>query len=216
MTFNETVILNQDWTPEDWRIEVSGPMSPYNVSWDFLSAPNLQVPLQNLSVWFQYELLDDKQLFGNGSEILTIYFDDLQVMNSYQYNFEMINSTVDFKLFPKESAEGCGIGVYNLVIHSITLLIFVISFLGLLLRNSMVISWQVINILQFLNFVPLMMIYTPSCLVQMLDSYSIYNTELGAVGASLIRGLFVQGHYNNDVDYKFERAGYTSTAFLWN
>jgi len=61
-----------------------------------------------------------------------------------------------------------------------------------------------------------MMIYTPSCLVQMLESYSIYNTELGAVGASLIRGLFTQNNYNNQVDYKFERAGYTSTAFLWN
>jgi hypothetical protein len=32
----------------------------------------------------------------------------------------------------------------------------------------------------------------------------------------LIRGIFPQSNYNNNVDYKFSRAGYNSTAFLWN
>lgn len=121
------MILNNDWTPEDWRLEVSGPMSPYNVSWDFLSAPILIVPVQNLSVWFQYEVLDDKQIFGNGSEVLTIYFDDLQVMNSYQYNFEMINATVPFNIFPRESTRSCGIGVMNLVVQSMVMIIIALS-----------------------------------------------------------------------------------------
>jgi len=50
----------------------------------------------------------------------------------------------------------------------------------------------------------------------MLDSFAIYNTEIGAIGASLIRGIFKLKYYNNNVDYKFHRAGYNSTAFLWN
>lgn len=156
------MILNEDWTKEDWRIEVSGPLTPYNVSWTFLSAPILMVPTENISVWFQIELLDNKQLFGNGSEILTIYFDDLKVMNSFSYHFEMINSTVNYTLFPQESKNTCGIGIYTLIIHSLALLIIVVGIIGLLVRHSMIIGWQVINILQFMNFVPLMMIYTPS------------------------------------------------------
>lgn len=210
------MILNGDWTKEDWRIEVSGPLTPYNVSWEFLSAPILMVPTQNISVWFEIELQDSKQLFGNGTEILTIYFDDLQVMNSYSYHFKMVNSTIDYTLYPIESINTCGIGIYTLIIHSLTLVIIVVGIIGLLVRHSMVISWQVINILQFMNFVPLMMIYTPSCVVEMLDSFAVYNTEIGAIGASLIRGIFIFKHFNNDVDYKYLRAGYNSTAFLWN
>ena len=105
LTFNESVILNEDWTPEDWRIEISGPLKPYNVTWDFLSAPILMVPTENISVWFQFAINGDKQFFGNGSETLTIFFDDLEVMNSLSYNFGIINKTVNFTLFPSESQD---------------------------------------------------------------------------------------------------------------
>lgn len=83
-------------------------MTPYNLTWKFLSADILMVPIQNLSVWFEYTIYDT-QLFGNGTEKLTIYFDDLQVMNSYSYNFPIMNSSVDFALYPKESNVECGI-----------------------------------------------------------------------------------------------------------
>src|SRR5690606_30765201 len=72
------------------------------------------------------------------------------------------------------------------------------------------------NLMQFFNLVPMMMIYTPSCVVRLCESFSIFNTELGAIGSNFIRGIFTQGNVNNDVDYMFLRAGYTSTAFLWN
>lgn len=215
LTFNETVILNEDWTEEKWRMEVSGPMSPYPLNWTFLSENILKVPTENLTVWFSYEIAG-KQRFGNGSEVLTIYFDDLEVMNSYSYNFPMINSTVKFNLYPLESDEDCSIGWYGIAIMGIALTMACFGFVGLLVRHSMVIAWQVIGLLQFMNFVPLMMIYTPSCIVRMCQSFSIFNTELGAIGAAFIRTIFSKDDFKNSMDYKFLRSGYTSTSFLWN
>jgi len=104
-TFNESVILKESWTEEDWRVELTGPLSPYELSWRFLSAPILMVPTENLTVWFEVLIDENRQFFGNGSEVLKIHFDDLEVMNSFQYNFGMINSTVEFELFPRESDE---------------------------------------------------------------------------------------------------------------
>lgn len=80
-------------------------MNPYSVEWEFLSADILMVPTENLTVWFEVYIDESRQLFGNGSEVLTIYFDDLEVMNSYSYNFQMINSSVSFDLYPRESDE---------------------------------------------------------------------------------------------------------------
>ena len=104
LKFNETVILNKEWSKKSWRVEVSGPLSPYTINWEFISADILMVPTQNLTVWFSFEI-EKKQLFGNGSETINIYFDDLQVMNSYSYNFQMINKSVSLDLFPREAEE---------------------------------------------------------------------------------------------------------------
>lgn len=161
LTFNESVKLDNTWTKEDWRIEITGPMTPYTVNWEFLSANNLMVPLENLSVWFEYEIVTT-QLFGNGSETLTIYFDDLQVMNSFSYGFGMINSTVDYRLFPQESDEECGIFSFMVAIMCISGGIVLIGLVGLLIKHSMVIPWQVINILQFVHFVQFMKLDLPS------------------------------------------------------
>lgn len=62
------------------------------------------VPTENLTVWFSFEI-EKKQLFGNGSETLNIYFDDLKVMNSYSSNFQMINKSVSLDLYPREAEE---------------------------------------------------------------------------------------------------------------
>jgi hypothetical protein len=80
-------------------------MGPYIVNWDFLSAPILSVPIENITVVFQFEIEGNKQFFGNGTEVVTIYFDDLEVMNSYSYHFGMINSSVSYNLFPSESTD---------------------------------------------------------------------------------------------------------------
>jgi hypothetical protein len=137
-------------------------MAPYSIQWEFLSANILMVPTENLTVWFEVYIDESRQLFGNGSEILTIYFDDLEVMNSYSYNFQMINSSVSFELYPRESDETCGIDIYTPAIVGIALVIPIVGAFGLLVKHSMVIGWQIIGLMQFLNFIPLMMIYTPS------------------------------------------------------
>lgn len=81
---------------------MSGPLSPYKINWEFISAEILIVPVENLTVWFWYEI-EATQQFGNGSEEFSIYFDDIDALNSFSYNFGMINETVSFDLFPKES-----------------------------------------------------------------------------------------------------------------
>jgi hypothetical protein len=213
--FNETVILNEDWTKEHWVMNISGPMEPYDIEWDFLSETILKVPYENISIWFQFEMLNDLQLFGNGSEVLTIYFNDMEVLNSYSYNFGMINETVSYNLFPRESGEDCGIGSYTLAVQTCAFVMITVGIVGLLVRHSMVIGWQIIGLLQFLNFIPLMMIYTPSCLVTMLGSFNIFNTQIGAIGATFLQSFFNFNSFNNVVDYKFMRAGYTTSAFVW-
>ena len=136
-------------------------MTPYNLTWDFISAPILKVPIENLSVWFSYEI-DNRQIFGFGAEQVRIYFDNLTVMNSYSYHFGLINSTVTFNLDPYESPEDCGIPSLGTAILAISLGTVMIGLVGLIVGHSMVVSWQVIGLLQFINFVPLMMIYNPS------------------------------------------------------
>ena len=59
LEFNETVILNEDWTEEHWVMNVSGPMEPYHIEWDFLSETILKVPYENISIWFQFEMIND-------------------------------------------------------------------------------------------------------------------------------------------------------------
>lgn len=94
--------------------------------------------------------------------------------------------------------------------------IILIGVVGLLIKHSMVIPWQVISILQFVHFVPLMMIYTPSCLVRFCENFGVFNTQLGSFGATFVQALFPKGNFYNRLDYKFLRGGYESTAFLWN
>ena len=173
------------------------------------------VPIENLSVWFSYEI-DNRQVFGFGTEQLIINFDNLTVMNSYSYHFGIINQTVSFNLYPYESSDDCGIGSIGTAIISISSGIVILGLIGLLVKHSMVVSWQIIGLLQFLNFVPLMMIYNPSWIVSFCESFAIFNSQIGAIASTLIRGLFTYDHYTNTVDYKFSRSGYTSTAFLWN
>lgn len=119
------------------------------------------VPIENLSVWFSYEI-DNRQVFGFGTEQLVINFDNLTVMNSYSYHFGIINQTVSFNLYPYESSDDCGIGSIGTAIISISSGIVILGLIGLLVKHSMVVSWQIIGLLQFLNFIPLMMIYNPS------------------------------------------------------
>lgn len=161
LTFNESVILDENWSKTDWSLNVTGPLTPYNLNWEFISAPILMVPIENLSVWFSYEI-EKRQIFGFGTEKLIINFDNLTVMNSYSYNFGLINKTVSFDLYPYESSEDCGVGPINTAIIAISLGIVILGLVGLLVKHSMVVAWQVIGILQVLNFIPLMMIYTPS------------------------------------------------------
>ena len=215
MTFNESVILDENWSKTDWRMEVIGPLTPYNLTWDFLSAPILKVPIENLSVWYSYDI-DSRQIFGFGTEKLTIYFDNLTVMNSYSYHFGIINSTVSFNLSPYESQENCGIDYIGTAIIAISLGIVILGLVGLIVGHSMVISWQIIGLLQFISFVPLMMIYNPSWIVRLWDNFAVFNSQFGAIASTFIRGLFTYDNFTNSVDYKFSRSGYTSTAFLWN
>lgn len=43
--FNETVILDPDWSQDDWDIYIIGPMNPYIFDWTFISEEILEVPM---------------------------------------------------------------------------------------------------------------------------------------------------------------------------
>lgn len=79
-------------------------MTPYTFSWDFISATSLKVPTPNKTVWFEFST--PNQIFGNGSETITVTFTDMTRLQNYAYGFGMINSTVSFNsLVPQESSE---------------------------------------------------------------------------------------------------------------
>lgn len=102
--FNETVILDAGYTPADIEFSISGPLTPYDVSWTLLSSSVLMAPTPNKTIWFTFS--SDSQFFGNGSETLTIMFKDQSKIKNSAYNFGTINSTLTFTLYPQESSEG--------------------------------------------------------------------------------------------------------------
>lgn len=55
LEFNETVIIDPDWSKSDWNISIIGPQNPYSFDWNFTSYYILQVYfMKNISVWFDY------------------------------------------------------------------------------------------------------------------------------------------------------------------
>ena len=160
-TFNESVILDAGYTSSDYDISLSGPMTPYSLTWDFISAPFLMVPFANYTIWFSYSTSD--QLFGNGSESLTVNFTDMTRIKNAAYNFEMINSSVTFNnLFPQETTKACGDLLFNIVNLLIFCFILIIGVLSAMLGHSYAIVWMAMNIMQFTHFAPVMHIFVPS------------------------------------------------------
>jgi hypothetical protein len=213
MTFNETVIMAEGYINNDWKIELEGPMTPYTVTYECVSAPILMVPTPNLTVWFTFEA-EDVQFFGYESETMTFTFSDLNMIKSESYLFPMINKTVTFHVDPHESSETCGIRSLGIIVVVSSGLVVVIGLIGVLVGHSMVIAWQVIHLLQFVHFIPLMMIYTPSCVVEFCDSLGLFNAQFGTFGTYIINNIFPADQFNTNVDYKFKRAGFNTSAFI--
>lgn len=103
VTFNESVILDPLWTTADIGMSISGPLGPYNLSYELLNANILKTPQPNITIWFSYSI--NTQLFGNGSETLTVsILNQTRLINS-AYNFGTLNSSFSVTLSPQESSE---------------------------------------------------------------------------------------------------------------
>ena len=171
-------------------------------------------PTPNLTIWFSFS--SDSQFFGNGSETLTITFKDKTKLKNSAYDFEMINSTLTFELHPQESDEGCGEIIFFIMIFFIMAIILIVGVISAMAGHSMAIAWQALTVVQFTNFIPFVMIYSPSCMVRFSKGFDVFNGKLFNVIEYLSRGLIVRDDFYNAIDHKFIRAGYTSSAILYN
>lgn len=214
ITFNETVILDIGYTSSDFNVSISGPLTPYNVQWELLYSSTLMVPTPNMTVWFSYS--SSSQLFGNGSEIITLNFTDMTKIQNSAYNFGMINSSVSFRVHPQESDEGCGELIFQIIIYFIMAGILLVGVLSTLVGHSMTIAWQALTVVQFANFIPMMMIYSPSCMVKFSKGFDVFNGKLFNFIGRLSWYTIGRDDFYNEINHKFIRQGYTSSAILYN
>ena len=215
ITFNETVILSTGWTSSDFEFSLSGPLTPYSISWDFTSATALKVPTPMQTVWFSYS--SSSQFFGNGSETLTITFKDMTRIQNSAYKFGMINSTISFTVFPQESSEGWGELIFQIIIYFVMAGILGVGILSTLSGHSMAIAWMALSIIQFVNFLPQTMIYAPSWMAQFSQGFDVFSGSFkNGIITTLTINNVVRDDFFNIIDYKFIRAGNISSAILYN
>lgn len=216
LTFNETVQLDGGWTSADYHVAMEGPMTPYSLDWDFLSAPDLLVPYPNYTVYFSYET--SNQVFGNGSESLTIYFNDTTRLQNSAYGFGMINSSLTFTgLVPADTTEACGDMLFNFIIYICFGITLIVGVLSAVLGHSYAIVWMSLSILQFTHFSPVMMIFAPTCVSFFGSRLSSFNAQFGNFFKYFTdKYLFQRDTFFTVIDFKFIRAGYDTGALLYN
>jgi hypothetical protein len=213
VSFNETVYLKSTFTQSDLNMSISGPLTPYDVTFELVNATILITPTPNLTIWFSYN--SSSQFIGNGSETLSISFPTSKILNS-AYNLAMLNSSLNFTLFPQESSETCGELGFIVPIILMMIGIFVIGIISTIGGHSMGIAWQALSIVQFINFIPFMMIYSPSCLVTFCKGFDVFNGKLFIILDSLSQNSITKNNFYNEINHKFIRAGYPSSSIIFN
>jgi cysteine-rich repeat protein len=163
LTWNETVIMDPAWKDTKWTVNITGPLTPYNVSWVSLSAKTMQLGTKNLSTWFNYTI--DRQTFGNCTENITLTFDTPNSVWNSIYSFESPNTNVSFCPPPRENVSNEYTYYIGLVGMIIGIIIIVIGVLSSMAGYSMMIAWSTLHVIQFVNYLPMMMIYMPSSAV---------------------------------------------------
>lgn len=103
VSFNESVILGPLWTPADISMSISGPLNPYDLTYELLNATILKTPQPNVTIWFSYST--NSQLFGNGTETLAVSFVNQSTLVNSAYNFGTLNSSLSVPLYPQESSK---------------------------------------------------------------------------------------------------------------
>lgn len=53
-TWNETVLLDPNWSNTSWSITIDGPLTPYTISMVFVSNQSLLAGTKNLTTWWDY------------------------------------------------------------------------------------------------------------------------------------------------------------------
>mmetsp|Transcript_2709 Transcript_2709/g.2522 ORF Transcript_2709/g.2522 Transcript_2709/m.2522 type:complete len:123 (+) Transcript_2709:1713-2081(+) len=94
--------------------------------------------------------------------------------------------------------------------------IIVIGVISALAGHSMAIAWQAITIIQYVNFIPLMMIYSPSCLVKFGKYFNVFNANFFLILTRLSQGKLKRDDFHRETEWKFIRAGYTTSSILYN
>lgn len=82
--------------------------------------------------------------------------------------------------------------------------------------HSMAIAWQAMTIMQFVNFIPMTMIYSPSCMVKFGNYFGIFNGKLLLLLDRISRHKIKRNDFFNEINHKYIRSGYTSSAIIWN
>lgn len=214
LTFNETVILDTTFNQSEIGMKVSGPFGPYDVSVTLLNETLLKTPTPNMTIWFEYSIKD--QIVGNGSEVLTLFFSTPNKIENSAYGFGSLNSSFTFSPYPQESSKTCGELVFAIPIYFMMIGIIAIGVISSIANNGMTIAWQALTVIQFVNFIPMMMIFSPSCLAQFGEYFNVFNANIYQLLKPATRGKIIRDDFHMEIEYKYIRAGYVTSSILYN
>jgi len=184
------------------------------VKFELLNQTILMTPVPNITIWFSYST--SSQLFGNGTETLNLTFVSPDKIQNNAYKFGTINTSLFVTLFPQESTQTCGELVFGPPITFIMIAIVAIGVISALAGHSMAIAWQALTVIQFVNYVPFMMIYSPSCMVTFSRFLDPFNAKIYTVLDWISRYKITRDDFYNEINHKFIRSDYKSSAIIFN
>lgn len=106
LVFNTTVKLTSSWTLSDWRLEMFGPRTSYQFSYNVPKASSLKTAASNT---VEIEVTYPKQLYGFDMEHIVLTFIDRTHCVDSTYGFVMINTQFTFVLDGKEVSANASI-----------------------------------------------------------------------------------------------------------
>jgi cysteine-rich repeat protein len=216
---NDTLLLLNTFSVNDWLIYAEGPRERYVLDWHIQDFEELRKDehIRDLNITLEWDRT--VQFFGEGIERIHLNITNPNNTISEMFTWPLWQQNITIEAFPMEAMAYWDSHVLrNIMFGCLITLLWVNVIAFLTFKISMGYTWSLVFCLQFINLVPLTQVYIPSCLMW-------YLKDMGLVNGydHIIRDNFMARMYNHThlesmeaFSYRFERYGYIYTAFLDN
>jgi cysteine-rich repeat protein len=216
---NDTILILNTFSVNDWDVYASGPRGTYPLNWHIQDFDELRKSehVRDMNISLEWE--PSVQFFGEGIESIHLNLTNPNNTISEMFTWPLLQQNITVYPYGMEANDPCDSNVYkDLTFGLLVTMLWINVFAFLTFKISMGYTWSLVFVLQYINLVPLTNTYIPSCLMW-------YSKSMGLVNGydHIIRDNFLARMYHhtelkdmNSYNYRFERYGYIYTSFLDN